>query len=263
MVGVMSLWTGTGMFNLCREHAIIHTLSCCLANDNFESTQFVTDSQGLEIADRLGWRYTTYVNAFNGLAPIGLRHIWALGKLKALSLQDEPFCHLDNDVYIHKPLPDRIKMAAIFAQSKDIPEYYIGNDMTAALQIAGFKRGAVAYNVGIIGGCDIERIHRYANEAIEISGRFDGCPINGTTTSMVLEQYFLGEFAKREKIRIEELIPLFHTKDDLDAVGYTHLIGKTKRDPRFVAPSEKRLARDYPAAYKAFLQGWKVIGGMQ
>lgn len=263
MIGVMSLWTGTGMFNLCREHAIIHTLACCFANEVFESTQFVTDTQGLEIADRLGWRYTSYVNALDGLAPPGLRHIWALGKLMALTLQEEPFCHLDNDVYIQKPLPDRIKMAAMFAQSKDIPEYYLGRDMEAALGVAGFKRGAVAYNVGIIGGSDIERVNRYANQALDIAGRFDSCVINGTTTSMVLEQYFLGEFAKREKIRVEELIPLFHTKEDLDEVGYTHLIGKTKRDPRWVEPSEKRLARDYPAAYKTFLQGWKVIGGMQ
>jgi hypothetical protein len=98
---------------------------------------------------------------------------------------------------------------------------------------------------------------------MDIAGRFDNCHINGTTTSMVVEQYFLGAFCKRVKIRPEELIPLYHTEADLEAAGYTHLIGRTKREPKWVEATEKRLARDYPDAYKAFLDGWKVIGGMQ
>lgn len=248
------------MFRLVREHCVIHTLAACFANEVFPVTELVTDSVGLELADRLGWHYTNYVNALDWLVGPEHAHIWAWGKLRALQLQDKPFCHIDNDVILQKTLPSRIRNARIFAQSKDIPSYYWGAEMAERRRIAGFPDHAVAYNVGIIGGTDIAAIHRYSTEAIEAArkfGNFD--PGNGTATSMMVEQYFLGAFARRERIHVEELIPIHWTDDDCKEAGYTHCVGSSKRDEYWARLAEKKLSEAFPEAYKRFLKGWQLI----
>lgn len=261
MVGVMSLWTGTGKFQLTRSAMIIHTLAVCMANKAFKTTEFVTDTAGLEIADRLGWRYTNFVNALDRLCDAGMRHIWALGKLKAMSIQEAPFCHLDNDVILHKPLPEAFNTAELFAQSKDYPCHYQSKDMGEAMQMAGIPGHTVAFNAGIIGGNNVPLINGYATEAMSIAERFSGCEINGTTTSMVVEQSFFGAYARRNRVHVEELIPILASPSDLEDAGYTHLVGSSKTNPQYVDRCEQRLIRDFGEAYSSFQKGWKLIGG--
>lgn len=250
------------MFRVDRRLLLIHTLASCFAANAFKVTELVTDSRGLEIADRLGWKYTNYQNAFDDLAPEGMTHIWALGKLTALTLQHEPFCHLDNDVLLYSPLPTRMKTARLIAQSKDIPSFYKGPDMEAALVRSGFPKHGAAYNVGLIGGADVELVRRYANSALTAAKRFEGCEINGTTTSMVLEQYYLGVFAREHRVPIEEMIPIptHCTDDDYQTAQYVHLAGDCKYKTEWLDRCEKLLREKFPDAYRRFEEGWKVLG---
>ena len=71
--------------------------------------------------------------------------------------------------------------------------------------------------------------------------------------------YHLADFARRYGVRVETVLPLHHGPVEQARAGYWHLTGDAKRDPALVARCEARLARDYPADYRAFLAGWKRI----
>ena len=56
----------------------------------------------------------------------------ALGKLIAYSIQDGPFVHIDNDVFLWKPLPQELLQAPVFAQC---PEYFPRNSDRSSREI--------------------------------------------------------------------------------------------------------------------------------
>ena len=120
------------MFRLERGPLLIHTLAVCQAARVFPEVKFVTDLQGAQLADRLGWKFDAVDTSLEGFQPEGLTHVWALGKLVACGLQTKPFVHLDGDVILLKPLPRRVCHAPIIAQSQDHWHYYEGPDMEAA-----------------------------------------------------------------------------------------------------------------------------------
>ena len=256
---LQSLWTETPMFRPQRGPLLVHTLALCLAREHFHAVELVTDSRGLHLSELMGWRYTSYLNVLDALKSARLAQVWALGKLLAIQEQFEPFVQIDTDVLLGKPLRRELRHARLIAQSIDYPDYYIGPDMEAALATANLPAGRCAYNCGVVGGTDLALLHWYAQEGIALAGKFQGSAINGTTTSMAIEQYHLADFARRNHVRVETVLPMLHQPSDHARAGYLHLTGDAKRDPAKVAACEKRLARDYPAEYRAFLAGWKRI----
>lgn len=256
---LQSLWTGTPMFRPQRGPLIVHTLALCLAREHFRSVELVTDTRGVELAENFGWRYTSYLNVLDALTAAGLTHVWAMGKLIAIMHQSEPFLQIDTDVLLLKAPRREIRHARLVAQSIDYPNYYQGEDMRAALVHAGLAAGRVAYNCGVVGGTDLHLLYHYAREGVELAQKFFCSPINGTTTSMAVEQYHLADYARRNGVRVETILPLHHTGVDRRRAGYAHLTGDAKRDPVLVGSCERRLARDFPAEYRVFLAGWRRI----
>ena len=256
---LQSLWTGTPMFRPQRGPLLVHTLALCMAKEHFQAVELVTDTRGLHLSELMGWRYTSYLNVLDALTAAGLTHVWALGKLAAIREQNRPFLQIDTDVLLLKAPRREIRHARIAAQSIDYPDYYAGADMRAALDKAGLPAGGIAYNCGVIGGTDLALLHWYAQEGMEMAAKFHGNELNGTTTSMAVEQYHLGEFARRHGVRVETILPLHHAGPERRHAGYAHLTGDNKRDPVLVAACERRLARDFPAEYRAFLAGWKRV----
>lgn len=262
MNGLISLWTGTPMFRHRRSHLLVTTLAHCLAMESFGKVEFVTDFYGIELAERLGWRFTSILPALESLNDCKTKHIWALGKLVALLTQDKPVCQIDCDVYLHKPLPERILKAPLLAQSVDYPQWYEGINMQEAIKTAGLPEGHLAYNAGLLGGCDIPLIHDYATASLELAKRFEGVEDQmneGTAISMVVEQYHLGVFARRKGVRVETLLPIHPTREEWHAAGYTHLHGAAKRDRYYLERTEERLKKQFPSHYSSFELGWHEL----
>jgi hypothetical protein len=252
MRGVMSLWTRTPMFVAQRGPVLIQTLAANLAARAFAETEFVTDKFGAEIAIRLGWPFTQISTPLEDWPAEGLTHIWALGKLVACALQKEPFVQFDGDVLLFKPLPKRLTRNRLIAQSPDFPHYYTSREMLAAQQIAGFARGGA----GLLGGSDVALVRAYAWAGLDLAQKFRGCSLNGTTTSMVVEQYQLGVFSRRVGVEVGTLLPLAPNRKQVAKAGYAHLTGAAKREQKWIARAEARLAADFPEAYARFLAGW-------
>ena len=190
------------MFKPQRGPLLVHTLALHLAREHFSSVELVTDTRGLHLSELLGWTYTSYLNVLDELTAGGVTHVWAAGKLVAIRHQFSPFVQIDTDVLLARPLRRELRHARLFAQSIDYPAYYRGGDMQAALATAGLPPGRCAYNCGVIGGTDLALLHQYAAEGLELAARFHGSTINGTTTSMAVEQYHLADFARRYGVRV-------------------------------------------------------------
>ena len=247
------------MFRIERGPLLIQTLAICLAAQVFDETEFVTDRGGARLAESLGWKFQRIVTPLDEFAAAGLDHIWALGKLVACSVQAEPFVQFDGDVLLFKPLPKRLTRHRLIAQSPDFPHYYTSREMRTAQDIAGFAPGGGAYNAGLLGGSDVALVRSYAWAALDLAQKFRGCPLNGTTTSMIIEQYQLGVFARRVGVEVGTLLPLAPSRKQVAKAGYAHLTGSAKRNPIYVAKAEARLAADFPEAYERFLAGWSAL----
>lgn len=244
------------MFKARRGPLLIHTLSLELARKHYPCVELVTDRLGLAVSDTLGWQYTTYYSPLDALCARGIEHVWAAGKLVAMLAQEEPFIQIDVDVCLLKPIGHRLATARMFAQSMDYPGHYQSANMLKAIGIAGLPGDHVAYNAGILGGSDLKALHQYATDALELAKRFSGNGLNGTSTSMCIEQYSLGVFSRRHKVRVDTLISMHPTPDELDEVGYIHLTGAAKLQPHYIERCESQLRDEFPAAYKRFLAGW-------
>jgi len=259
--GVMSLWTRTPMFVPTRGPMLIQTLAVNLAARVFAETEFVTDDRGAEIAALLGWPFTRISTDLETWPAEGLTHIWALGKLVACARQERPFVQFDSDVLLFKPLPERLLRCRLLAQSQDYPHYYRSRDMRDAQGIAGFEPGGIAYNAGLLGGSDVALVRAYAWAGLDLAQKFRGCAINGTTTSMIIEQYQLGAFSRRVGVEVGTLLPLGPTRKQTARAGYAHLTGDAKRKPEWIERAERRLAMEFPEAYMRFVAAWPVVAG--
>ena len=250
------------MFRIERGPLLVQTLAVCLAARVFEKMEFVTDRGGAQLADTLGWQFHRVVTPLDDFPADGLDHIWALGKLVACSIQDQPFVQFDGDVLLFKPLPKRLTRHRLIAQSPDMPCYYTSRDMLAAQAVAGFTPGGTAYNAGLLGGNDMALVRAFAWAGLDLAQKFRGCPINGTTTSMIVEQYQLGVFARRVGVEVGTLLPVCPTRKQVGKAGYAHLSGGAKRDPVWIERVERRLARDFPEAHARFIAAWPQLAAM-
>lgn len=249
------------MFRVERNPLLVATLAVCLARRAFPEVVFVTDLRGAALARALGWQFDSVSLGLERLQADGLEHVWALGKLAALLEQPCPCVQFDGDVLLLKPLPRRLEAAPLLAQSPDVPSYYGGRDMLRGLQILGLPRRRRAYNAGLLGGADVALLHDYAAAALELAAKFRdlGHEVNGTTASMLVEQYSLGVFARSRGVEVRTLLPRHPSRRHVARVGYVHLVGNHKRHPLYVEKVERRLAADFPEAYAAFLAGWQAL----
>ncbi len=260
MRGILSLWTRTPHFRMRRGPLLIQTLAICLANEFFAETGLVTDAPGQALAAIFGWRFSDCSTALEDFAGEGLGHIWALGKLHACALQDRPFVQFDADALITH-LPERLLNAPLIAQSPDFPEYYLGSDMEAAFRIGEMDpaRGRhVAFNGGLLGGCDVPLVRAYAWAGLDLAKRFRHCALNGTTTSMFIEQYQLARFAERVGVQVTTLCDDCVTDPD-STPGYCHLVGSLKHSVERIARAEAWLQKDFPEEYRRFVAGWEFL----
>ena len=268
------------------HHLLAWVLSLETAKKHYPETSLFTDDEGARLLiDGIGLEFdhvSTELNVLDGNEP----EWWALGKLYTYRAQTEPFVHIDNDVFLWKPLPKRMESAPVFAQN---PEYfdtdwgYRPEEFRAFVKsVSGgwipkefewytsgveVQRGECC---GIFGGNHIHFIQYYADVAMELVEY----PINqaawphlGRTVSRnhLVEQYLLAACIDYHKHRQNSpyrginIQYLFNSSDDAfnpdqaKEVGYTHLLGTSKRNRVIAERLENRVMSDYPEYYERCL----------
>jgi len=170
-------------------------------------------------------------------------HPWSLHKIRTYAIEAEigPFLHVDNDVFIHKQLPQAILRAPVVAQSFERSNQYSLEGLPYSW-IAEFipKRGEwQAFNMGIFGGTDTDAILVYAKVAMLAAAQ---CP---SAEPNVVEQAIMGKVMQKMAAPVTALF-----KDDAPD-GYTHLM-QAKDDRETLERVLWRLWYENPRAFDAF-----------
>jgi hypothetical protein len=169
-----------------------------------------------------------------------------------------PFVHLDNDVFLWNPLPDRILKARLCFQSHepfDKPGYHYYNLLKKPWVVAPVRPQKIvdnevmdfAYNCGICGGNDL----KFFKEWMECSKEYIFAPANQDVffkqfanvlihQNLFHEQYFAASLIKMHSMRRSVRVMAndamkINAGLDPKKPRYTHLWGTTKKDKYMMA----------------------------
>lgn len=254
----------------------------------YYAVELYTDQKGYEILiEKLQLPYAKVHVVLDELNHYH-KDLWAIPKIKAYSLQQAPFLHVDGDVFIWEPFPEKLMQARLITQNLESTTLYYKNmwdEIKPKLQYIPTEMDKYVYginnsacNMGIIGGHDIDFFQTYTTTAFEFVNRNKDVwhNINGFNFNIFYEQLLFHEQAMIQQREVAFLIDGI-TEDnnyvgfgDFDKVPkqktYLHLLGvyKTNRRvskmleayvmkeyPQFV----EGLAQLYPQAYPAFASG--------
>ncbi len=253
------------------SHSLSWILSFRLAAQHFPATALVTDTWGYELlVEQLGLPFDEVTLSLNGIADRQPAW-WALGKLYAYREQNEPFLHIDNDVFLWPGFPADGLSGEIVAQNPEHAPtsdagYYRPSTFAAALrstggflprELAGYIDGFgdAALCTGVVGGVDVPLIRRYADLAIRLVESAENQVAWHRLASLedynlIIEQYLLGALCwGGAKVDVQCVFGSQHdtfSEEFPRKQRYTHLIASAKSDPRYMQWLAERVRRDFP-----------------
>lgn len=251
-------------------HYMSWTLSCLKLSQFYTHVKLVTDSQGAEIlVGKLNLPYTSVSCELDGLNNCDEK-LWTLGKLRAYELQDEPFIHVDGDVFIWNKFPVELENSPLIAQNEEINFPYNCSAMEALINSGFvFPKGISPIqpisesNAGILGGRNIDFFKYYAEQTkyfIKINDKrikeFIG---SSTAINTILEQYLFHELAAQKDVPVTYLFKQkithkeFHTFTGFSSLPhktqYIHTIGCYKANMNTGERIARCLWYEFPEYY--------------
>lgn len=286
MIAAWSLWSKPigslpfGPWGSEKNHYLSWILSFETARKHFPKTCLFTDPEGARtLVDGLGLDFSHVTTDYDRLDTLDANW-WALAKIYSYARMEEPFVHVDSDVYLWNGLPDYLHTAPVLGQN---PEHFqVGNawylpdrfDLLAG-ENGWVPEEAAWYNTigeyrqavccGIFGGCNLEFIRHYATNAIRLveddQNRAFWARIG--CDNILVEQYYLTccleYYTQKAKGSFQAEVAIRYLFDSMaDAFnpeisgqkGFTHLIGGAKRNENLMQRLENRVRCDYPEAYE-------------
>lgn len=266
------------------HHLLAWGLSLRLAQAHYPETVLVTDTPGRTLLiDDLGLPFSHVCTELDRLREMDPAW-WALGKLVAYSVQDQPFVHVDTDVFLWHQLPDRLTGAPVLAQHPETysvaDEHYGVRVIEDAFARAGLSLPAEwqwsrsrdtrrfhAANCGILGGTNVSFLQCYAQLALDLvlnprhTAAWAAVPGKGSL-NVTVEQFLLPaclEFHRFDPgsphrgVYLRYLFPSVGAAFDpawAARRGFTHLLAGAKMDARVTSRLEARVRREDAAFYR-------------
>ncbi|MBQ9706100.1 MAG: glycosyltransferase family 2 protein, partial [Paludibacteraceae bacterium] len=258
------------------------TLSCLTLRRLYDRVELYTDRAGYQLLiEELGLPYTDVhveldrMNAYPSA-------LWAIGKIYAYSMQQEPFIHVDNDVFMWNRLPRFVEEASLLAQNNEVGIAFNDVHIRDVLSKADVLPRCMSRipdtceeaNAGIIGGSDTDFFGRYARQAFEFVDKNLGCldrlryPFYFNT---VFEQYLYACMARREGKKITyafDNVDAHFTQvcrfDKMPQPGwYVHACGVYKKIPAVGGRIAARLQHEFPDYYGRVVEWFlgRMTGG--
>ncbi len=246
------------------------TLSCLQFRKFYEQVELVTDEIGYDILiNKLKLPYTKVDVSLDKLNDYHER-LWALGKIYAFSIQDEPFLHADGDVFVFKKLDDSFDDSPVLVQNVEFgfqsyTDFY--NDMKAQFTYIPeemkhyyntFNR-IDGVNNGIVGGNDIPFFKRYTQKAFDfIDKNVDHLSkIDVGFFNIIYEQALLHSIVNKENTDIRYYLENVNRQFDgiCDVLGsskersYLHALGVFKSEDIRAQQVEDLVRKEYPEYY--------------
>ncbi|MGN6601366.1 MAG: DUF6734 family protein [Ginsengibacter sp.] len=245
-------------------------LSCLQLKKIYGKVELVTDAVGYDLLiNKLKLPYTSISVALDQLNDYH-HDLWALGKIYTYLLQEEPFLHVDGDIYIWEKFSSEIESAALVAQNPEKGFGYYKELYEKIRSSFCFIPDAILTDrerhaeftgvcAGILGGNDIGFIKSYAHAAFEFVNRnvTKMTNINIGLFNVVFEQYLFTCMAYDRGIEIKYYT--FGINDKFDGmadftavpgkVKYIHPVGIYKRRRETGEHLAHRLRMEHPEFY--------------
>ncbi len=223
-------------------------LSCHRLRVHYDRVELYTDELGRHLLiDKLKLPYTHVSTSLNAIDHYG-EFVWTLGKIETYRLQQEPFIHIDGDIFIWKKFDDRIHKSGLVAQNvEDNQKYYrpVVDVVKAQFDVPDWLRlelqkvdKILVANTGVVGGTHLEQIQEYTSLAFQIAK--DNLKnldlVNPGAFGVLLEQYLYYLLCQRNGNRIEYV---FH--DTLDYKSHPEIVKVVKApyQNHFIHPLSK------------------------
>jgi hypothetical protein len=234
-------------------------LSVRLASRHFDRIELVTDTPGANYAERLGIPFDSVSTDLDRISDISPK-LWCYGKMEAYRLQEEPFAHLDFDIFIKRRIDfDRLfpdKSAAFFMWEH--ADLYKGLYARAVRSCEALRcprpprwgAPSAAANAGIVVGLDLDRIRQWCEVAREWvehpgNGGFWAEALKGGTFKycIAMEQYLPVQVLGEEMVGV-----LTCDGRSCRELGIVHYLADLKRQPEIEAKIRHHfeVPRDYP-----------------
>lgn len=253
-------------------HWMSWTLSCLQTTKFHKQVDLITDDLGKEIlVDVLKLPYTNVSASLEGKMNNYPPELWSLAKIYSYSIQQEPFIHLDGDVFLWQPIDEEMLRAGIAAQNLEVDLPYYRKSLTelkdhfstvpAVLKELNEKDTEIyASNTGIFGGHDLRFITYYCDTAYAFIDENRGVldKVNKANLNFIFEQCLLYYLAAEQKQPIsyfmkeavrEPAYTDYARFIDIPAVKMIHTVGGYKKMSFTCDHLAKRLRKEYPDYY--------------
>ncbi len=245
-------------------------LSCHQLVKYHKDVELYTDKFGYEILiEQLKLPYTKVHVVLDELNNYQ-QDLWAIAKIKTFQLQTEPFIHVDGDVFVWESLTDKFEKSNLVTQNLEVTTDYYRQGWKKILPYLDFlpkemndfnqNKNNYAYNMGIIGGTNINFINEYTKKSIEFVNKNKNSwnQIKSFNFNIFFEQVLFYELSKQQNQKVDVLIQDTPNDDgyvgfgDFDKVPikkYLHLLGSYKINLIICSAMETYTMRNYPDTY--------------
>ena len=257
---VQSFWSGN---NDCLKdgygwlspiyHYASWILSCNQLRKHYDDVILVTDRTGYDVLiDKLHLPYTDVIVCLDELSKYN-SNLWALAKIKAYSALDEPFIHIDGDVFVWDKFDSCLENHDLIVQNiETTTDYYrtMWNEIRPSISVLpevmeDYDQNVShkAYNMGIFGGNDILFVKDYCKQALDfVNQNLEQVnKLQGINFNIFFEQVLLHELAEHHDKDVATYIKEdigdneYQGFADFDNVPkdrkYLHLLGFYKKIP--------------------------------
>jgi|SaaInl5LU_22_DNA_1037371.scaffolds.fasta_scaffold24747_2 hypothetical protein len=247
------------------EHDIYNfALSCHFARKTFKNIDLVTDEIGASLLE--GLPYSNIGTDLEDLSNIDGR-FWTAGKVHTMRVQEEPFIHLDGDVFlVDKKIKKRMsgKWDAI-VQMREAGDHYYSTYPKVFDNLSKVHKGIhsinifnFVYNHGIIGFQNMDLLKEYSHEYFDLIHLLELLGVEfpaDADPNVALEQSLLTTITETSNLHVKELITVRDMqKHDLfgsaSKIGFVHLWGNSKYQPKYTEKVRMRLKKENPTLYK-------------
>ena len=278
---IQSFWTGKHSVEYSfgwlsnKYHYLSWILSCNQLRKYYDEVELFTDSLGYSILiEKLKLPYTKVHIVLDELN-IYDDNLWALTKIKSYSLMNEPFLHVDGDVFIFEPFDKKLMGSNIITQNiETTSDYYwdmwskIKPQLNFIPEIMNNYNNQFhnkAYNMGIFGGNDISFIKSYTDASFNFVNKNKDSlsKINAYNFNIFFEQVLLYELSQEQQINVNCLINEDIGDNEYKGFGnfeevpkerkYLHLLGFYKKQELVCNKMSIYVQKYYPEYY-AYLE---------
>lgn len=240
-----------GEFNTKEDFLLSWSVSVKLARRHFTKVILVTDT----------WAWK------NLFEPLGLpiddvriilddldctTDMWSISKAYSIMEMEEPFVHLDSDVYLWTELNEEILESKVFAQSREgkwdtyqdqiytkRSDDYHRNFEGGCKYFNNFRAENLehlAYNTGVVGGNDLGFLKTWAENMIYLANLYDS---KFKSNEFIGERYLAVVWVEQALIRAMEIVDGYQIKvvledPSIEQEHYTHLCGASKKKKEYM-----------------------------